>query len=192
MSWSKMDIPKSKGGMDFRDFNCFNKALLAKQCWRLWKSPDSLVSRILREKYYANSSILEVKLGNKPSYVWRSILGACDILKEGLFCKIGDGKNTRIWGDKWVLIPTTFSIHSFPRELNGDTKVAKLIDRDCQRWNKELIERLFLPEEVEAILKIPIGTQRSDVVVWRDTPNGLFTVKSAYHGGYEKSITNAG
>jgi hypothetical protein len=128
-----MGIPKSKGGMGFWDFNCFNKALLTKQCWRLWKSPNSLVSRILREKYYANSSILEAKLGNKPLYAWRSILGACDILKEGLFCKIGDGENTRIWGDKWVPIPITFAIHSFPRELNGDAKVAELIDRDCHR-----------------------------------------------------------
>jgi hypothetical protein len=68
MNWSKMGIPKSKGGMGFQDFNCFNKAFLAKQCWRLWKSPDNLVSQILREKYYVNSSILEAKLGNKPSH----------------------------------------------------------------------------------------------------------------------------
>jgi hypothetical protein len=40
---------------------------------------------------------------------------------------------------------------------------------------------LFLLEEVNAILKIPISPQREDVVVWRDTPKGLFTVKSAYH-----------
>ena len=177
-----MGTPKLQGGMGFWDFNCFNKALLAKQCWRLCKSPDSLVSRILKEKYFANSSILEAKLGNKSSYAWRSILGACDILNEGLFCKVGDGENTRIWGDKWVPILTTFAIHSFPRELNGDAKVAELIDRDCQGWNKELIERLFLPEEAKAILKIPIDVQRSDKVVWRDTPNGIFTVKSAYHG----------
>jgi hypothetical protein len=109
-------------------------------------------------------------------------LGACDILKKGLFCKISNGENIRIWGDKWVSILTTFAIHSFPRESNGDTKVAELIDIDCHGWSKELIERLFLPEEVEAILKIPIGAQRSDVVVWRDTPNGLFTMKSAHHG----------
>ena len=123
-----MSIPKSKVGMGFRVFNCFNKALLAKQCWRLWRLPDNLVSRILREKYYANSSILETKLGNKPSYAWRSILGACDILKEGRFCKIGDGEDTRIWSDKWVPIPTTFAIHSAPRELNGDAKFRELID----------------------------------------------------------------
>jgi hypothetical protein len=31
MKWSKMGIPKSRGGIGFWDFICFNKALLAKQ-----------------------------------------------------------------------------------------------------------------------------------------------------------------
>jgi hypothetical protein len=127
-------------------------------------------------------------LGSKPSYAWRSILGACAILKEGLFCKIGDGKDTRIWGDKWVPIPSTFAIHSAPRELNKDAKVAELIDIDRHKWNIDLLEKLFLSEEVDAILKVPISTQRKDVIVWRDTPNGLFTVKSAYHGAMRSKI----
>ena len=96
MRWSKLGTPKSKGGMGFQDFNCFDKALLAKQCWRPWRSLDSLVSWILRAKYYANSSILEAKLGTNPSYTWRNILGGSDILKGGLYCKIGNGETTRI------------------------------------------------------------------------------------------------
>jgi hypothetical protein len=160
MRWSKMGIPKSKGGMGFRDFNYFNKALLAKQCWRLWSSPDGLVSQILRAKYYTNSTILEVKLGANPSYAWRSILGACDILKEGLFCRIGNGEKTRIWGDKWVPISTTYAIHSVPKELDGEAKVVELIDRDCLGWNREKLDNLFHPEEVNAILKVPIRPHR--------------------------------
>jgi hypothetical protein len=91
-----MGVPKSRGGMGFQDFIYFNKALLAKQCWRLWNTPDSLVSRIMTVKYYANSSILEANLGNKPSYAWRSILGSCDLLCEGLFSRIGNGETTKI------------------------------------------------------------------------------------------------
>jgi hypothetical protein len=44
-----MGLEKNWGGMGFRDLVSFNKALLAKQCLRLLKSPNSLMG--LRAKY---------------------------------------------------------------------------------------------------------------------------------------------
>jgi hypothetical protein len=51
MSWKKLGFSKSKGGMGFRDLRCFNKALLAKQGWRLIQNPHSLAGSILKAKY---------------------------------------------------------------------------------------------------------------------------------------------
>jgi hypothetical protein len=76
MSWTKMGMSKARGGLGFWDFTCFNKALLAKQCWRLWHMPDSLVANILRSKYYANGSILDAKLGSKLSFHMAKYLGS--------------------------------------------------------------------------------------------------------------------
>ena len=87
-----MNVPKDRGGMGFRDLTCFNKALLAKQCLRLFQSTDSLISRIIiKARYYPESSILETNLGTKTSFAWRSIHGARNLVKDGLIWRIGNG-----------------------------------------------------------------------------------------------------
>jgi hypothetical protein len=48
MSWEKNGKAKEIGGLGFRDLECFNTAMLAKQGWRLIKNPNSLVARILK------------------------------------------------------------------------------------------------------------------------------------------------
>jgi hypothetical protein len=133
MSWKKMWRPKSKGGMDFQDLRCFNKALLAKQGWRLIQNPDSWVGKIIKAKYFPRGSFLELGLGNKPSFACRSIFGAIDLFQECLIWRTGDGKKVKIWRDKWLNIPTTYSIQT-PRVLfSEDSKVSELIDQDS-RW----------------------------------------------------------
>jgi hypothetical protein len=54
MSLKRLGTSKALGGMGFRDLHCLNKALLAKQVWRLWEGSDSLVARIMKAKYYPN------------------------------------------------------------------------------------------------------------------------------------------
>jgi hypothetical protein len=112
MSWEKLGVAKSSGGMGFQDLNVFNQALLAKQCWRLWTSPDSLTAQIFKSKYYPNCSILEAQLGGKPSFAWRSIQGASKIVSDGLIWRIGTGSKVRIWGDKWLNTPSTYKVQS--------------------------------------------------------------------------------
>ncbi|XP_041001144.1 uncharacterized protein LOC121246895 [Juglans microcarpa x Juglans regia] len=62
-SWFNIGESKSNGGLGFRDFECFNKAMLAKQCWRMLKQPDSLVAKIMKEKYFKNVAIVDANLG---------------------------------------------------------------------------------------------------------------------------------
>jgi hypothetical protein len=68
MSWDKLGRAKKVGGMGFRDFQAFNMALLAKQGWRLWKHPESLVAKIMQAKYYPHGTFLDAKVGGRPSF----------------------------------------------------------------------------------------------------------------------------
>ncbi|KAF5469368.1 hypothetical protein F2P56_013449 [Juglans regia] len=44
VTWSTMGKAKSAGGKGFRDLECFNHAMLAKQCWRFIQQLDFLAS----------------------------------------------------------------------------------------------------------------------------------------------------
>ncbi|XP_059445337.1 uncharacterized protein LOC132177129 [Corylus avellana] len=182
MSWEKMRKAKEKGGMGFRDLECFNIALLAKQGWRLTQNPDSSVAKILKEKYHPNGTFLDTPLSKKPSYVWRSIWHAKTLLNEGLVWRVGNGKGIKIWGDKWLFSPTTYAIQSSVRILSENARVSALIDQELQWWNIPLIKEIFLDEEVHQICSIAICPQtQQDRLVWSGTKNGLFSVKSVYH-----------
>jgi len=144
-------VVKKKGGMGFRDLEIFNLALLAKQGWRLIQQPDSLLSRIMCEKYYPNSSFLQASLRHNPSYAWRSIFASKDILKKGLQWRIGNGTSTKIWGDQWLPILGKRLIYNPAMGLDPDTLVCSLIDRNSGGWNYPLLQTLLSKEEFELI-----------------------------------------
>lgn len=72
-AWIVVCGHKDLGGIGFRDFECFNAALLAKQGWRLIQAPNSVLSLCLRMRYFPRSSFLEAKMGFRPSAVWRGL-----------------------------------------------------------------------------------------------------------------------
>lgn len=72
-NWEKLCLPKAMGGMGFRDLKCFNQALLAKQCWRLYNASDSLLHNLFKARYFKNSDVLIARCDYDPSYSWRSL-----------------------------------------------------------------------------------------------------------------------
>lgn len=64
--WKDLKMPKDKRGMGFRDLTLFNKALLAKQIWRLIDNPDSPVARVFKARYFKHVDIMEAPLGSNP------------------------------------------------------------------------------------------------------------------------------
>jgi hypothetical protein len=181
MSWKKLGRSKDLGGLGYRDIDCFNTAMLAKQCWRLLKRPDSLAARVICEKYYPGSEFLDSNLGRKPSFAWRSIWQAKGLLQEGLMWRVGNGYRINLWNDKWL--PTTpHKILDLARVLPRESRVADIINRDANWWDIPLIEQIFTEDTVEKICSIPINPRsQEDKLIWTGTNNGRFSVRSAYH-----------
>ena len=93
MSWDKLCAPKAKCGMRFKQLKQFNLALLAKQGWRLQRGGDSLVYKVFKAKYFPKCDFIEAGLGNNPSYAWRSIMAAHDVVWKGLQWQVGNGRS---------------------------------------------------------------------------------------------------
>jgi hypothetical protein len=101
-SWEKMSIPKSKGGLGFRDLGIFNDAMLAKHAWRLLERPGSLCARVLLARYSKGGDVLSASCPKGASPTWKAICKGREVLRKGLIRRIGDGRTTEIWYDQWI------------------------------------------------------------------------------------------
>jgi hypothetical protein len=182
MSWKRMGVVKKMGGMGFRDLRAFNVALLTKQCWRLWKMPDSLIAKIMKGKYYPEGSILTASIGTNPSFAWRSIHGSCGLLNEGLIWWVRNGKKIRILQEKWLPNASTYKVISPPTMVTPLATVNELINAETRWWDIDLLNRIFTREEVDLIQAMPVSSaSHDDIMVWRGTKTGIFSVRSAYY-----------
>lgn len=102
---------KRRGDMGFRDLESFSRAMLA-QLWKIITRPHSLVASFLKEKYFKYGDVLEAKTRNNASFMWRSILAAKELIKQGSRCQVGNGEKIKIWGDNWLVNPSYFQVQS--------------------------------------------------------------------------------
>ncbi|GAU22843.1 hypothetical protein TSUD_282100 [Trifolium subterraneum] len=83
LAWERLACPKAHGGLGFRNFEAFNKAMVAKQVWNIVQNPNSLVAKLIKARYFPHSSLFEAPLGYNPSFAWRSMWQPRKILSLG-------------------------------------------------------------------------------------------------------------
>ena len=72
--------------------------------------------------------------------------------------------------------PTNRALYP-PLDGDWDCQVSDLID-----WNRSIIAAKFLPEDMEAMVQIPLSRRYvPDVWMWLHNKKGNFSVRSAYH-----------
>lgn len=180
-SWEYLCWPKKHGGMGFRNLKIFNDALLAKQGWRLIHYPDSLLARTLGSKYYRGSSFVEARRGYNPSFTWRSIWGSKSLLMEGIGWRVGNGCSISYWTDCWIPDGRTMKCPNLGSFSDLTLRVSDLINQDSRTWNLSLIAQTFDANDAKLISNIPLAVHSAaDCLVWPNTRNGHYTVKSGY------------
>ena len=179
VKWEELTSPKGWGGMGFKDFGLFNKAMLAKQGWRLLSKPDSLCARVLKGKYYNEGNFMSAGNKRNSSHTWKAILYGREALKLGLIKRIGDGATTKIWEEPWIPSnPTCLPTVRLP--TCDMTMVEELLNPITGQWREDAVLDKFAAVDARAILSIPLGRLDEDLWAWRLETNGLFSVRSAY------------
>lgn len=91
--------------------------------------------------------------------------------------RVGDGRSIKIWEDKWVESPITYSIQS----------PVRILDRGANWWNVNMLTEIFSEEEAAKIGGMAICPSKPpDQQVWVGNKNGDFSVRSEYHLGRER------
>jgi hypothetical protein len=169
----------------------FNQALLAKHAWRLLQNPETLCAQVLKARYYPQGMLADTAFPGNASTTWRAIEYGLELVKKGMIWRIGNGASVRVWRAPWI------PRESFLKPITSQGRcrlrwVSDFLNPDGS-WNEQLLDRWFLPIDIQEILKIQTSTRNeSDFIAWHHEKSGAFSVRSAYRLGREEQLRSEG
>lgn len=155
LTWEKLWIHKTQGGISFKDLSAFNLAMLGKQGWKFKMEPESLVSRIFKVLYFLNNSYLMATIEHNLSYLRRNILHARFII-WGTRWSIGSGNRIPILDEPWFL--NGERIHdNIPGALFVcNASINSLLDPYFKRRNEPVARQFFSENLASKIINTPL------------------------------------
>ncbi|XP_074323324.1 putative mitochondrial protein AtMg00310 [Apium graveolens] len=160
--WDKLYNAKASGGLGFRELSKFNLAMLAKQGWRLLNNVNTLVTSIMKARYFPETDFLQAKVGANPSYMWRSIVAAQDLVRQGSRKRIGNGDTTTVWKIPWLSCRENgYLTTEMPQQLEH-ARVSSLMETYTKHWDDELLRDICNERDVMLIRSIPLAQQREE------------------------------
>jgi len=87
--------------MHFKSLKAFNMAMVDKHAWKLVSNPNSIITHILKAKYFPRVDYYGAVIGHNPNYVWRSIWSVKDVIQRGFQWSIDMGERIPLWDHHW-------------------------------------------------------------------------------------------
>ncbi|WVZ62234.1 hypothetical protein U9M48_012000 [Paspalum notatum var. saurae] len=165
VSWSMVRKPKALGGLGAINLEKFGRALRFRWLWQDWIDED---------------------------HPWLGQEAPCDRTDRLFFSastsvSIGDGKKAKFWHDSWLdgMAPRNLAPHLFElnktvaTELRGDGWINSVRGKITN--TTEIMEFVSLWARIQDV-HLHSGTPYS--ITWKWTPDGIFSVKSAYRAQF--------
>lgn len=93
-----------------------------------------------------------------------------------------------MWQDRWLPNIDVPVIQSPKMERLEEMLVSDLITQD-RRWERSLLNSLFLNRDVELICSIPLSlNDKDDTLMWRHDIRGEYSVKFAYRVVHDREV----
>jgi len=159
MRRDKLTFYKSSGGLGFRNMEAFNLSMLGKQGWKLLNDPSSLLSHILKAKYFPRRDFLDAGIGHNPSYTWKSIWSSQNLINLGYRWKIGDCSQIKVWSSPWIRSLSTLRPSTAAPPHLEHLLVRDLINPDLHTWNSSFISNIFSISDAIAICGLSLHTR---------------------------------
>ncbi|KAH9647971.1 putative reverse transcriptase/RNA-dependent DNA polymerase [Citrus sinensis] len=143
--------------------------MLGKQGWRLLTNPNTLVARLLKARYYPNTSFAEAQLGSNPTIL------------EGSRIQITGGQQIVIGSAPWLPdMDNGFITSTIPASISSAT-IDSLMVPNQRRWDFDVVDDIFNNIDRDLIRQIPLNSRLDkDIWFWLPDSKGLFTVRSCY------------
>nr|KYP46205.1 hypothetical protein KK1_032197 [Cajanus cajan] len=132
----------------------FNKALLARQWWCIIYLEQSLLSKVMRTKYYHKTH---------PIMIY-------------------NGQHVRVWKEQWIQKMMDNMLIVEPNKMvNENLYVADLINPNFRRWNMQVLTKHFSTSKQQLISTITLRHHfHLNTLFWRENAHGYYVVKSGY------------
>ncbi|CAN0915917.1 Putative ribonuclease H protein At1g65750, partial [Linum grandiflorum] len=161
--------------------------ILHKQGWKLLQEPNALITKVLKAKYFPKGDFLTARVGYRPSFVWRSIFAAQDVVREGWRWRVEDGSKINVWTEPWLRDEANCYVETSPSMQLKDLTVNDLVIPSLRTWNYTLINNVFNVRDVQVIsAMVPPDDTGHNRRIWRFEKQGKYSVRSAYHVAIDK------
>ena len=164
VNWGNVCKPKRLGGLGFKNFSLFNRAMIAKQNWRVQNNPNSLLARTFKTKYFPTNSLREYHPKPHHSWIWKNITdNQCSPLHQGRWL-IGNGNQIPLSHPDWFQCSNQVLRE---QRLNNGT-VADLVDSQTKSWKCDLVRKIYQPPIAKEMLQVPLPKTQgnNEKLIW--------------------------
>ncbi|CAI0409373.1 unnamed protein product [Linum tenue] len=163
VTWETVCKPKEEGGLGLRSARALNLAYIMKLCWNFITDNNTLWIRILQDKYIKTNSDGTISMRHqRVSRLWKGMLEAFPLVKQGTIWDIRDGESVKFWLDSWVADGVVLKDYVMDQDpsMDWDISVADMAD--------------------DSGIDPPRRDAGEDLTTWGMEADGKFRIKSAY------------